>query len=57
MQRLQNAATRLISNVPRYSNITPICSLHWVPVKFRVDFKIPLPLQMLYAEKSIFYSV
>ena len=30
-QRLQNAAARLISNVPRNSNITPVlCSLHWL---------------------------
>ena len=40
-QRLQNAAARLISNVPHYSHITPVlCSLHWLPVKFRIDFKI-----------------
>ena len=43
LQRLQNAAARLISNVPRYSHITPVlCSLHWLPVKFRIDFKILL---------------
>ena len=41
LQRLQNAAARLISNVPRYSHITPVlCSLHWLPVKFRIDFNI-----------------
>ena len=29
-----------MSNVPRYSHITPVlCSLHWVPVKFRIDLK------------------
>ena len=40
LQRLQNAAARLISNVPRYSHITPVlCSLHWLPVKFRIDLK------------------
>ena len=43
LQPLQNAAARLISNVPRYSHITPVlCSLHWLPVKFRIDFKILL---------------
>ena len=41
LQRLQNAAARLISNVPPYSHITPVlCSLHCLPVKFRIDFKI-----------------
>jgi len=43
LKRLQNAAVRLISNVPRYSHITPmLCSLHWLPVKFRIDFRILL---------------
>ena len=43
LQRSQNTAARLISNVPGYSHITPvICSLHWLPVKFRIDFKILL---------------
>ena len=43
LQRLQNAAARLISNVPRHSDITPVlCALHWLPVKFRIDFKILL---------------
>ena len=43
LQHLQNAAARLtcISNVPRYIHITPVlCSLHWLPVKFCIDFKI-----------------
>ena len=43
LQRLQNAAARLISNVLRYSHITPVLwSLHCLPVKFRIDFKILL---------------
>ena len=43
MQRLQNATARIISNVSRYSHITPVlCSLHWLSVKLRIDFKILL---------------
>ena len=43
LQRLQNAAARFISNFPRCSHITSVlCSLHWLPVKFRTDFKILL---------------
>ena len=50
LQRLQNAAARLISNVPRYSHVTPVlCSLHWLPVKFRIDFKI-----LLFTFKAIY---
>ena len=43
LQRLQNEAAWLISNVPLYSHITPVlCSLLWLPVKLRIDFKILL---------------
>ena len=43
LQRLQNAAARFMPNVPRCSHTTPVlCSLHWLPVKFRIDFKILL---------------
>ena len=43
LQRLQNTAARLISTVPGYSHITPIpCSLHWLPIKFGIGFKILL---------------
>ena len=49
LQRLQNAAARLISNVPQYSHITPVlCSLHLLPVKFRIDFKILLTFKAIY---------
>ena len=43
LQRFQNAAARLLSNVPCNSHITLVLySLHWLPVKFRIDFKILL---------------
>ena len=39
LQRVQNAATRLLTNKPRYSNITPVMvDLHWLPVRFRILF-------------------
>ena len=38
---MQNAAARLICSTPRFSHISPVLfSLHWLPVKFRIDFKI-----------------
>ena len=41
LQRLQNSAARLICGTPRYSHITPILhTLHWLPVSFRIIFKI-----------------
>ena len=41
LQRLQNAAARLVSLTPRFSHITPVLAdLHWLPVRFRIRFKI-----------------
>ena len=41
LQRVQNAAARLICSTPRFSHITPVLySLHWLPVRFRIVFKI-----------------
>jgi hypothetical protein len=38
---LQNAAARLVLNIPKYNHISPaLCTLHWLPVKFRIQFKI-----------------
>ena len=41
LQRVRNAAARLITNAPRYDHVTPgLRSLHWLPVKEKVTFKI-----------------
>ena len=41
LQRLQNAAARLVSNVAKYDHITPtLVNLHWLPVTYRVNFKM-----------------
>ena len=43
LQRLQNAAARLVSNVAKYDHITPtLVKLHWLPIRFRVIFKIAM---------------
>ena len=43
LQRLQNAAARLVSNVAQYDHITPTpVNLHWPPVTYRVNFKIAM---------------
>ena len=42
-QRVQNAAARLVTNTPRICHITPILEdLHWLPIKYRIEFKIVL---------------
>ena len=39
MQRLQDSAARL----PKFCQIAPVLvDLHWLPVKYRIDFKIGL---------------
>ena len=43
LQRVQNAATRLVTNTPRMCHITPILEdLHWLPIIYRIEFKIVL---------------
>ena len=45
LQRLQNAAARVVTLSNKYSHITPVLkSLHWLPVEKRVVFKIILLL-------------
>ena len=37
IQRVQNAAARLIFEQPRFCHITPVLSqLHWLPIKYRI---------------------
>ncbi|XP_073670896.1 uncharacterized protein [Paramisgurnus dabryanus] len=43
LQMVQNAAARLLTGAKKSDHVTPIlASLHWLPVHFRVQFKILL---------------
>ena len=43
LQRVQNAAARLIFGIRKFSHITPaFYELHWLPVSLRIDYKILL---------------
>ncbi len=43
LQRVQNAAARLLTSTKKRDHITPVLrSLHWLPVRYRVNFKILL---------------
>ena len=43
LQRLQNQAARVVTRTKWHEHITPVLEhLHWLPVKFRIDFKILL---------------
>ena len=41
LQKIQNRAARLITLTKRTEHITPVLqALHWLPVKYRIDYKI-----------------
>ena len=43
LQKIQNNAARLIVKQPRMDHITPtLITLHWLPVKYRIEYKILL---------------
>ena len=40
LQRVQNTAARLVFNLRKYDRITPaLVTLHWLSVKYRIEFK------------------
>ena len=41
VQRVQNAAARILTKTPRREHITPVLhSLHWLPVEARIEYKV-----------------
>ncbi len=43
LQLIQNAATRILTRTRKSEHITPVLrSLHWLPITFRIDFKVLL---------------
>jgi len=41
LQVVQNSAARLLTRVKKREHITPVlASLHWLPVQYRIHFKI-----------------
>ena len=43
LQRVQNTAARLVYMIPKFTHISPyLKELHWLPVKFRIEFKITI---------------
>ena len=41
LQVVQNATARLLTRTKKFDLITPVLdTLHWIPVMFRIDFKI-----------------
>lgn len=43
LQKILNAAARMVSLLPKFSHVTPVLmKLHWLPIKYRIQFKILL---------------
>jgi len=43
LQRVQNAAARLVTGTKKYDHISPVLKdLHWLPVRHRITYKIAL---------------
>ena len=43
LQRIQNAAARLVTGTPRFCHVTPLLfHLHWLAISYRIKFKILL---------------
>ena len=43
LQRVQNSSARLIFNEHKFCHTTPLMmELHWLPIRFRIEFKILL---------------
>ena len=43
LQAIQNCAARLVTRTKKYDHITPILKrLHWLPVKWRLQYKVLL---------------
>ena len=41
LQRVQNAAARLVTRAKKHDHVSPIlCQLHWLPIRYRIQFKI-----------------
>lgn len=43
LQTVNNAAARTVTFSSKFSHVTPVlCELHWLPVRFRISFKMLL---------------
>ena len=41
LQKIQNTAARILARLPRFSHIlATLFDLHWIPIKYRITFKI-----------------
>ena len=58
LQRIQNAAARLIFRARKYDEALPLLyKLHWLPIAYRLDFKaMLLTYKALHGEAPLYIS-
>ena len=55
LQRVQNRLARVVTKSPPFTRSVPLlCSLYWLPVKFRVNSKICLLTYKTLSENNLF---
>jgi len=56
LQRVQNAAARMIFNISSTEHVTPcLIQLHWLPVQFRITVKLCVMMHNIHAGKTPHY--
>jgi len=56
LQRVQNAAARLVFGLRRYDHVTPsLIQLHWLPVSYRIKFKLCCLMHAVHHSRSTTY--
>ena len=56
LQRVQNTAARIVTRTARHDHITPVLKeLHWLPVKYRVQYKLLVhTYKALYGQSPVY---
>ena len=56
LQRVQNTAARIVTRTARHDHITPVLKeLHWLPVKYRVQYKLIVhTYKALYGQSPVY---
>ena len=58
LQRVQNAAARLITNSRQRDHITPdLKQLHWLPINFRIKYKLCLMMHLILTQQCPDYMI
>lgn len=53
LQKVQNSAARLLTSAKKREHITPVlAALHWLHIRFCLDFKVLLPFH-IHAAQSL----